>query len=38
MMVFFIAPDAAGPVNLFGQYESHELMGKCKGGKRPDKF
>ena len=33
MMVFFIAPDTTGSVNLFGQYETHKLMGKGKGGK-----
>jgi hypothetical protein len=38
MVIFFITANAAGPVDLFCQYEPHELMGKSKHGKRPYEF
>ena len=35
MMVFFIPQDRAGAVELFRQYETHQLVRKDEGGEGP---
>src|SRR6185312_15028932 len=38
VMIFFIPDNTAGPVNLFGQYQSHQLMRERECRKRPFEF